>query len=479
MRKIALFLFLWLPVALMAQKTNPPTGAGKTPAKTSAPAKPTPAAPSSNAPAPKPATATATAKDTAITKLFDKPAEIKWVKTFKGRLDDASVIDLTLGFDGRNCRGYLTYAKSRIRFQLSGTLDTSGFLLQERDMSRNITGQLKGTLQNRRLEADWTNADNSLGSKLEAEEVAPGQTVSLNCSDNKWSSRYITRYNGARCDMVLVRSHNGALDGFLWVESDGRTYKLKGDMKHTGSFEMEVLAAGDRLAALLSGKIIPGQNAEVFWVGSGEKRTFKFTLKDHFLLGCYEYADYATSYDVLYPRTPCPSCNTRLDEQVNQWIERCQTTFNEKKISLAPASRARQRASAWPEIASWTDQVFTGYLTFSDTWNAQPQGISFNYDLRTNKELTLDDLFNKGFNAQKYLSDWANREMPKLPGFATDPKYREWLSKEGFPLFTLRREGLEISTLFHPEYGRQTLLIPYSGLKTYFKKDLPIAEFLK
>jgi hypothetical protein len=148
-------------------------------------------------------------------------------------------------------------------------------------------------------------------------------------------------------------------------------------------------------------------------------------------------------------------------------------------MNLDPGSRARQRASAWPEIASWTDQLFTGYITFSDTWNAQPQGISFNYDLRTNKELLLDDLFNKGFNAKQYLSDWANREMPKLPGFAENPKYREWLSKEGFPLFTLRREGLEISTLFHPEYGRQTLLVPYSGLKTYFKKDLPIAEFLK
>jgi hypothetical protein len=64
-----------------------------------------------------------------------------------------------------------------------------------------------------------------------------------------------------------------------------------------------------------------GQNTDCNWVGSGERRTFKFVLKDHFLLGCYEYADYATSYDVLYPRTPCAHCNTQLDEQVNQWVE--------------------------------------------------------------------------------------------------------------------------------------------------------------
>jgi hypothetical protein len=69
--------------------------------------------------------------------------------------------------------------------------------------------------------------------------------------------------------------------------------------------------------------------------------------------------------------------------------------------------------------------------------------------------------------------------MPKLAPFASDPQYREWLNKEGFPLFTLRREGMELSTIFHPRYGRQTLLVTYDQLKPYMKKDNPIAEFVK
>jgi len=455
-------------------------------------AKPASTAPANKPPAPAsndgrnatnlPASAKATAgKDTAITNLFEKSSDIKWVRYFKGRLDDATVTDIALGFDGRNCRGYMTYTNSKTRLKLLGTLDTAGFFLEERDLSGRLTGLLRGSLRNRRIEAEWMNASNSIGSQLEAEEIMPGQaSPALNCSDNKWSSRYITRYNGARCDMVLVRSHNGALDGFLWVEADdGRTYRLKGDLKPNGAYEMEALGTGDRLAALLSGNLKPGQNTECNWVGSGERRSFKFVLKDHFLLGCYEFADYATSYDVLYPRTPCPHCNTELDTRVNQWVERCQKNFKDKPLPHTPENRGSQRASAWPEIACWTDNVFAGYITLADTWTDQAQGFSFNFDLKTNKEFVLEDLFNKGFNAQKHLSDWANREMPKLPGFATDPKYREWLNKEGFPLFVLRRGGLEISTLFHPQYGRQTLLVPYSGLKPYMKKDGPAAEFLK
>ena len=478
MQKILLLLLISLPLTLFAQS---PTKKSQSPApkpSSTAPANrpsATPAQPNSN-----PATPSlAFKKDSIILKMFENPSDIKWVKTFKGRLDDAAVVDLVLGFDGRNCRGYLTYGQSRIRFNLSGILDSAGFALEERDLARGLTGRFIGTYQNRRLVADWNNMDNSIGSRLEAEEVAPGQSMTMQCSDNKWSSRYITRFNGARCDMVLVRTHNGGLDGFLWVEADGRTYRLKGELKANGDYEMEVLTAADRLAALLSGQIKPGQNTVCSWVGSGEQRKFNFILKDHFLLGCYEYADYATSYDVLYPRTPCAHCNTQLDEQINQWVTRCRTAYSEKKTPYTPANRGSQRASAWPEIACWTDNIFSGYVTFSDTWTAQAAGISFNYNVKTNKEITFDDLFNKGFDAKKYMSDWARREMPKLADFAQDAQYREWLSKEGFPLYALRREGLEISSLFHPQYGRQTLLIPYSEIKTYLRRDNPIGEFLK
>lgn len=190
-----LLTVLVAPGVIFAQKTPP--------------VKPTPAKPAPSAAKPAttaPAAANPAIRDTAIAKLFDKPATIKWAKVFKGRIDDGAMVDVSLGFDGKNCRGYITYAKSRTRFRLEGTMDSTGFQLEERDMARALTGMLRGAIQGRRLEAEWSNADNSLGSRIEADEVPPGQSTTLNCSDNKWSSRYITRYNNARCDMILVRS---------------------------------------------------------------------------------------------------------------------------------------------------------------------------------------------------------------------------------------------------------------------------------
>jgi hypothetical protein len=464
-------LFCIIPGVFFAQKSSTPANK---PSNSSA------AAPKPSAPVLTPALAPYAVKDTAIAKLFEKQSDIQWVKSFKGRLDDASVVDISLGFDGMNCRGYMSYAKSRIRFRLEGYFDTlSGFQLEERDMSRGLTGFLTGTYVNRRLMADWSNADKTLGARIEAEEVSPGQSLTVNCSDNKWSGRYITRYNNARCDMVLVRSHNGALDGFLWIEADNKTYRLKGDIALEGNYEMEALLPNGKVAGLLQGNIKPGQNTDCNWIGSGEKRIFKFTLKDYFLSGCYEYADYATSYDALYPRTPCSGCNTWLDQQVTGWVTKCKTTLNDKKTALTPANRSTQRASAWAEVACWTENIFSGYFSFSETWDQRIDGLSYNFDLRTGKPITFNELFNKGFDAKTWLADYARRESPKLSAFAADPQYREWIGKEGFPLFTLRRDGLEISTLFHPSYGRQALLIPYESIKPYMRKDNPIADLVK
>lgn len=424
--------------------------------------------------------APAIARDTAIAKLFEQPANIKWVRIFKGRMDDASAVDMTLGYDGRNCRGYLNYLKSKTRIRLDGTLlDSTELVLEERGAGLTVTGRWEGHIRGHQLEADWTNFNNSLGIHLSASEFVPGLTLNLACSENKWANRYLARYNGARVDMVLTRIQNRALQGYCWIESDASTYTLQGTVAKNGGFEMEALLPNGRVAAQLAGILTPGQPFICHWVGSGEKRALSFTMKDNYALGCYDYADYSSSYDALYPRTACTACNTWFDQQLTAWVNRCKSIITAKKETPTPATRSAHRASAWSEIACWTDNIFSGYLTFSDTWSEQAQGMAYNFDLRTGKSIVLEDLFNKGFNAKTWLEDYARKESPKMPQFAANPKYREWLSKEGFPLFALRREGLEISTLFYPQYGRQSLLVPYGELKPYMKKDNPVAEFVK
>lgn len=420
-----------------------------------------------------------TVKDTAIARLFEKPEAIQWVRYFKGRMDDVSDVDISLAYDGTHCRGILHYVDSHTRFTLDGSLDITEFKLQERDGGKQASGYLSGAIQDGRLEADWTNLDNTLGSRLEATERLPGQVGSAHCSDNKWISRYITRWNNGRVDAVLIRANNGALHGYLWVEADAKTYPLEGDIFDDGNYALQALLPNGQVAAHLQGTLKDPASTECNWTGSGEKRVFKLAQKETLPVGCYEWADYVSSYDALYPRTRNPECNKWLDRQVTLWMGRCKADVAAKKPQATPAARNSLRASAWTDVVCWTETIFAGYLTFTDSWNPQAQGVAFNLNLGTGKEITYADLFNKSFNAEKWLAEYARKESPKLPKFASDPAFREWVTAEGFPLFALRRDGLELSTRFHPIYGQQHLLIPYQVIKPYMRKDNPVAEFVK
>ncbi|MEI6409220.1 MAG: hypothetical protein WCR52_07550 [Bacteroidota bacterium] len=460
--------FLLGPLSLSAQKKPPVTGNTTTPTSTTTTT-------TSTAPAPPPPVS-----DSTIYRLFDKGATgIKWIKRLKGRVDDVYLVDITLGYDGHFCRGYMTYVKSKTRFKLEGTLDQDQIQLAERDPVGVNTGQLEGTFNGTKLEANWNNTSNTVGSRIVAEELQPGQTMITSCSENKWAGRYICRYNGARADMVLIRLHNGSMEGFLWIEADNKSYTLKGDLKDDNTYEMEALLPSGKTAGLLQGNLKNPGAIECNWVGSGERRTFPFAQKDKLVFGCLEYADYRSGYDAVYPRTACIDCNSWLDQQINTWMGQCRTAMAAVKEPLNATTRNAYRASCWADIACWTETVFSGYLTFTDTWNPQAQGKSFNFDLKKGKEITFADLFNKSFNAQPWLDDYAKKESPKLPQFASDPQYREWVDKEGFPLYTLRRDGLELSTLFHPVYGQQHIMVPYSVLKPYMRKDNPVSEFVK
>lgn len=419
--------------------------------------------------------------DSLVYRLFDKKNNVRWVKRFNGRFDDVQTVEMALGFDGRICRGFLSFPKSRTRFQLDGVLNGADLSLQERDPKDDLSGYLRGKLENKRLRADWSNYNNTLGGKLELEEINPDQqTANANCGDNKWANRYAARWNGKRAELVLSRVNHGALFGYAWIESDNRSYLLKGEIGADGVYQLDSYLPNGKIAITLQGAMRYLQSTDCNWASAtGDKREIKFSLQDNYLMNCFEYADYLSSFDALYPKTRSADCNKWLELQVNNWLTRCKNAVAARQEASVPANRYAYRGSAWTEVVCWTDMLFSGYLTFTDSWNEKPQGAAFNLNLETGKEITYNDLFNKGFDAKTWFDDFIKKETPKLPRFSADPQLREWLYRDGFPLFTLQREGMVFSTLFHPVYGRQHLIVPYTLIKPYMKKDNPITELVK
>lgn len=419
-------------------------------------------------------------QDTAVHRLFPKTAELQWVKYFSGRLDDVSDVDISLGFDGKNCKGYLVYTDSKTRLRLDGTLtDSTSLKLREFSPANEMSGYLRGTLLGKRLDAEWINHNNTLGSLLEAEEVPAGQIGLSHCGDNKWVSRYATTLASKRFEVVLSRGNNGLLVGSAWTEADNQTYLLRGAITENGSYLLDVKTHDGRPAGQMSGTMRFLQSFETNWQTPDRiNQLFNFYLKESLSVGCNEYADFASSYDMLYPKTKCSACNTWLEKQVNAWVATCKEHFAAQKLPAKPANRASLRASGWADVSLWTDELFCGSLTFEESWNENPRSVSFNFDLKNGRDIAPNDLFIKNFDAKTWLAEYAGREAVKLAAWS-QPNARAWLQKEGFPLLLLRRDGLAMQTSFHPVFGQQTILIPYATLKPYLQKDSPVAGFVK
>jgi hypothetical protein len=418
--------------------------------------------------------------DSLVRALFSKPEEIQWVRYYAGRFDDVYAIRAVLGFDGTNCKGFWIYPGSKTSIRLEGALVGPQLRLTEKDNSQQTTGFLNANLDGKRLSGEWINHNNTLGLRVELQETGESAPPPDNCGDNKWINRYTGMWKNSPVELVLVRLHSGILLGQIWATADSSTSEFKGNISDKGVYSLESTPTPGKPLHWLEGELkTPLQTRGAWTTSNGDMRVIEFTLKENLMMSCREYADFLSSYDMLFPVTTSSGCNRWLSEQSENWVKHCRSAIQSKRLSDLPANRNVLRASMWPEISCWTDGVFSGYLNYTDSWSGPAQGLAFNFDLKNNKVIALESLFVAGFDLKTWADEYMRKESPKIPRFAEDPKFREWLYAEGFPLFSIRREGIRLSTLFHPIYGQQHLLVPYSALKPYLVPESPVAEFVK
>jgi hypothetical protein len=410
--------------------------------------------------------------------LFDAPDKIQWVKYYDGRFDDTYGVRMALGFDGDFCRGWLEYYDSGLKLKLDGTLLGPVLRLKELDELGKPSGYLHGKIEGKKLTADWINHNNSLGSGVEMQEVEAGIKVQTFCGDGKWMHRYSGTSKYGDVELVLVKLQGDIALASLWYGGDNRSYDLRGTLKPDGKITLESELDDAKIKQWVEGQLA-SESVKASWTSSnGDIQSISLELKESLTLGCLAAADFLSSYDILYPQTANASANEKLAGVARLWEGRCKEAIASKRLTPIPANRNVLRASMWPEISCWSEDLLSGYLNYTDSWSGPAKGQAFNVNLKTGQMIRLEDLFQKSFDYDKWMNSYMRKESPKNPQFANDPKFREWLYEKGYTLFTIRRDGLKMSTLFHPIYGQQHLLISWTDLQPYLKPDAPVADLI-
>ena len=402
-----------------------------------------------------------------------------WVKHYEGRLDDTYGSRIVLGASQNRISGYLHYYKSGLSLRLEGRMTGPVLRIKELNSGDKPTGYITATLRDGIIDGEWINHNNSLGSTVFMKELPPEEKKYQFCGEDKWMRRFSGTSKGNAVELVIVKLQADILLANIWDSGEGKAYDLKGTLDKTGFYALESELDADRTKHWLEGEFKDTEKTKASWTSSeGAIHLIEMELRESLTLGCIEQAKYLSSYDIVFPQTTCADCNSKFSSIVQHWEKRCIEGISNKRLTEIPANRNVLRASMWPEISCWTDRLLSGFLNYTDSWSAPSQGQAFNIDLETGEFIRLEDIFRKGFDYKAWLDEYMRKESPRNPQFANDPKFREWLYAKGYPLFTIRRDGLKMSTLFHPIYGQQHLLVSWDKLTGELKGDSPVKDFL-
>ncbi len=413
--------------------------------------------------------------------LFEKPDRVQWFRHYHGRIDGLNEVSVALGYDGKKCKGFLTYLRSKEALQLEGTLKNNLISLEEINREGAVSGSIKGELKGERIMAEWTNIGASVAGFIQLEEVSEEIKTPSYCGDQMWVRCFKGQLAEDKVRLIVQRIEEGQLRGIAYLQNEDRSYRVFGEINEEDKYRLVLQSEDYEAVAEIQGAFqgLTHQRA-VFKRGDQAEQYLLLDLENNLYMGCVEYADYLSSYDVTYPKTLDADFNQWMEKEVETWVQSCREytqTVREIHYKPQPPLRSSIRAYAWSDIDYYSPRLISGLLTFNNTWTIEPEGRSFNFDLENGQEIMLTDLFRKDFEANIFVLEYLHQHQLEYQWYQ-DSAYRKWLAGRDFPYFTIRAEGICFGTAFNAVYGRHELTIPYEELKPYLKRKSPITHLL-
>jgi len=407
--------------------------------------------------------------------MFDDGNTVKWVEHYKGRMSDINDVAMTLAYDGTTCKGLMWYLRSKAKFEVEGKIINDTIIeLTEFDENKLATANIKGKIiPLDGIRASWLTIDESLGETIDLQPTTREPRYPSYCGDNKWVQKYNGKIGEEVVEMILRRGNNGLLKGTVYYTELNETYLLEGKLESNGSsinFTVKDLNWNEK--ATVNAKI-DLQTDQILGNAIVEEKSVACSFKflDRISVGCIEYADFLTKSEITFPKTRNQKFNDLIEEEIQNWLKLSRAYTKEYITTIAhldAENRAALRSYCWYEIDYLSNTFISGKVYYTNTWDEEYEGFSFNYDLSGNRSISLQGLFKRGFDYKEFIQEYIDKEVQNRP-FYGDGYYEDWIKEQQFELFNIRKEGLVFSTNFNGVYGEQQIVIPFGALTPHLR----------
>ena len=406
--------------------------------------------------------------------LFNENTKLKWVKDFKGRINNYNDIALAIAYDGWLCKGVIQHVRSGEQFSLDGILEKNQLILKEIDANGNISGYLKGSYEKNTFNGNWSNFDNSVGSPIHFRQFESKSLVPSFCGNDKWLRHYTATFGKQAIEIFIQKGEEDRVSGIVFFKQEKKSLNATGNWsKETGLHLQLRDNYGKNFAKIIAPKISQKELKGSIIYNQKDFINCKFKLSGKLGVGCIEQSDYLSNYDLIFPKTSNAVFNNWIESLVTEEAKNLSKIGNQaiaQKASFTPEDRYQNRSNGWFEVGFFDENLISGILFLESTIKS-PNAVSVNFDLKNNRLILFEDIFREEYDRNYFVENVIRWELTKHERYSTDPAFRQWIKSVDFPQMILLKNGLHFSTNFNPIYGRQGITIPYEKLKSFVKKD--------
>lgn len=383
-----------------------------------------------------------------ILALFDHPAHEIELREYVGKFDQVHNVKMVLAHSPDEYRGYYTFDGGQ-NFLLEGKLIDGRVKLFEIDQQDQVTAELELVIgDNDTLTGNWRNKS---GSRHFAINFFPakGNLDSPDC-DN-WHRTYDGLLEDKPFSITLMKedvisnkisfSLSGSHFSFETTCEKEDCTVMTADLSHLGS-KYESLTIFLKQDDKLLVKAIK-KNRHVI--------QSNIYLAQELSFECQYQVKYTGIYALLYPT---------LNKNFDQWFRDKMSSFfsaiAESNKKESPNNRLIDYYLSWVDVHYYDGDWISGLFVYQMNSESKPQTIPFNYNIRKDRPIDSDDIFDNDFNYKTMLKPDIAKESERFPN-----EIRQLYKSQTFDKLTFSSQGVCLNSEFNSLLGINTFTFPY------------------
>jgi hypothetical protein len=404
---------------------------------------------------------------TDVRALFPVNVKDLWINNLSGTLDGKHMVDMIIGTDGHTCKGLYTLRNSGTTFFFEGDDHNHELKLVEMTPDFRASGFIYGQYDGEDFSGIWTNADKSMHLPMNLSFV-DGFDINqkYHCHLHQWQRIY-----SGKIENKSINMHVSRLDDQFLIQVKMDSLQAK-DIFPAQDNRVEVLVLKSQLGAI-NNKSLVIDTADLSKVSlvsldeTGYEVSSILRAEAYLDFECYEYADYHSRFLVQKPILGNKKFDVWMEKNIKDYMDECLATFRAfKPENIGTRERWIQYAEGWVEVDLFQKDIISGTLYLHSSLQSKTKKIPFIYDIRSGKEINLQDLFMKEFNANDYFK---NVIVAKKKEIAWSKEIKEWVKDQTFNNVTLKTEGISFKTEFNSIFGEQEIVIPFNSVEQNLK----------